>query len=883
MKRLSLSLAVAALLFAACTDNDVLIDKRDRNLSNNGKIEFGEAFADNATRASKVSSTNGSGFVFGDVMGIYGFQYSPDPAQDPDVIFSNTAVSKVGDGIWNYEDTKYWNVGSTYKFYGIYPQTQAHTFDPATKTFTITNFVVADDKDAQVDIMIAKENVTSPVNSVDMIFNHLLSNVNFWFQVQNKFVNSGILSYELVQFDVTGISSKGNYVQASYDATSKAPEGAWTVDANSTYDFPAVNGGSIAKGEKLSLGDDLLLMPQDIADVAEVTITYKLNYKDGTTLTIGPKTFQLNQAFGTWQKSGTQEKVMKWEPNYRYNYYLSVNPSVKTDPNVDYNGGQNDYQNPEANLKTLDADDPLNPYNDPNSPYYKPNNTEDFYYIDVDNTDGEYNPNLDYPILWKDIDGDGKEEGIADKNRDGVLDGNDKFDDDTKNYKGENDDPTLNPYNLDVVMVDNNGDGIAETELERGGLPVGPDPGPQGNADWDGDIDGDDATGTLIPIDDDPDGDGRQDYVIDPDNDGEGPFYPVVWEDIDGDGKEEGGVDRDGDGHIDDVDGDGDPDPINRDTTEDGHGDTELERDPLPVIPNGTIVDWDGSNGGGDEVESGKLITPNPNNPTTWGVDTDGDGQIDYPIVWEDIDGDGMKEGGVDRDGDGHIDDVDQDGNHITVNPTNDPLHNDPSDATTDGENAGKDAIMIFVDTDNDGTPDTWQQLEIPSDPVVNPVYGNADYDGAINGYTNPQGNYVVQGDFAFIDVDRDGQYNPAKDYPILWVDLDGAVYTDDQGNKYITWEGVIDKNRDGKLDANDQVDGDQINWKGEPNNPVKNPYNLDVILLDMDKDHVAETPLVREIPLAPTDETAIVFTADVDEWIDTYDGEAVIYNDSNN
>ncbi|MCR5138853.1 MAG: fimbrillin family protein [Bacteroidaceae bacterium] len=908
---IALILVAAAVAMASCSKDEVLVDNQRQNAY---RIQFGEAFPDNATRASKRPSTGGTGFEVGESMGIYGYQFSPDSSLPADEIFNNTVVTKQTNGEWTYTDVKYWNPGSMYEFYGIYPQSTAHTFDADTKRFTVTDFTVADAKDDQVDVMIAKKNETAPVNTVDMIFNHLLSNVNFYFKVQNKFNNSGVATYEVVNFDVTGLKSKGTYTQTGID-NQNSTVGAWAVDNASVYTFPTKTDGAIAKGQTLSLGDDLLMMPQAIADDATVTLTYRLVYKDGTSSTFGPHTFSLNKVRGLSRLQNDSVDIFGWEPNYRYNYYLAVNPSIRTNPTADYDGAVDGYKNPTGNVKTLDADDPANPFNDPSSPYYKHGNSEVFWYIDVDNEDGDFNPNVDFAILWQDIDGVistdefGRYttlEGIADRNRNGVIDDGDKFDDDTVNYDGVADDATLNPWHVDVIMEDRDGDGVAETPLQRDGNRLPPDI--PGNADVDGSIDGDgnltNIIDTLDPDDPDNPTPGEDFWYVDTDGDGEydpDTDVPIIWKDIDGDGKEEGFPDWNGDGKVgpeDNLDGDhtdynGDPDDPDRnpdgvdvilyDDPDNPGTLIELERD--PKIPNNADADWNGSIDG-DNNGSGTIVYTDVNDPDTYMIDTDGDGIGDIPIVWEDIDGDGKLEGGVDRDGDGHIDDVDQDGTNITTTPhddDDDKLHKDPSDLTTTGENAGKDVIMIHTDTNGDGViddNDEWKQLEWPEGPQPPVRWGNADADGATNGYQNPKDYYRIADDGTeYIDVNNDGVYDPTVDYPIVYKDLDGTVFTDADGNKFTTLEGIVDLNRNGIADAGDRVDNDGKDYLGRDDDPTLNPDHLDGIMLDNDGDHVAETPLVKKVPQPLEDDTIIRFTADVDEWADDQTSETIIRN----
>ena len=89
------------------------------------------------------------------------------------------------------------------------------------------------------------------------------------------------------------------------------------------------------------------------------------------------------------------------------------------------------------------------------------------------------------------------------------------------------------------------------------------------------------------------------------------------------------------------------------------------------------------------------------------GVDIDGDGQADYPLAWEDIDGDGKDEGGIDRDGDGHIDNVD--GENVNHADPSSPAYGSVTDGNANNPGGGD---VILIDMDGDGICET--QLENP-------------------------------------------------------------------------------------------------------------------------------------------------------------------------
>ena len=600
-----LLLVTAAMLSQACQDNDLLYDF-DNSPENSQTIEFGN-YVSGITRASRIP---GNSFVNGDKMQVYGFQ-TVDGATSQ--IFKDQLVS-TADGItWSYTPKKYWNNGSVYDFYAIFPYDVANnSFDNTDRKFSVNDFTVADVTANQVDIMIAKQ-ITNRVaqNMVNFEFNHILSNVNFYVKTATSFDTGGITSVKVLEFDVTGLYSTGDFVQSGWNGNNMF-EGAWTADNTSSYNMPMVTNVTYTindPGEPLI--EDLLLLPQTINDNAKIYVKYMLNYSDGTQA-VFKRTADLNKIVGAKKSTpGTKVTLDKWDPNYRYNYTIAVDPSknenagdtIPTDPTdpdypatpfIDYDGGVGGYQTPDAYL-VKDANDD--------------------YWVDTDN-DGTG----DIKILWKDIDGDGKLEGVADKNGDGILDVTDTYDGDGKDYND-------NPNDFDVIMVDTNGDGYAESELERTipddiiddeipTDPTDPDYPAAPFIDYNGGVDGYQTPDAYLVED------ANGDFWIDTDNDGTGDIK-ILWEDIDGDGKLEGVADKDGDGILtandsydnDNVDYNGNPnayDVIMVDKDGDGTAETELEK-PKPAVPevpvydntiefSAVVIDWS------DDYDAEKVI-----------------------------------------------------------------------------------------------------------------------------------------------------------------------------------------------------------------------------------------------------------------------------------
>lgn len=559
------SIALAAglvALLASCQERDLVYEYETRTVqSRTQAIEFGN-YVNGMTRASR---SVGSSFLVNDSMEVYGFMKT---GEITDQLFDKQAVVNTGDAIWDYSPKKFWNVGSEYEFYSIFPYSpELNSFDADTRLFKVTDFTVSPEAASQTDLMIAQRILNASANNVvNFVFNHLLSNVSFFVKTSSQFDTYGIASVQVLKFDVKGIYGKGSFSQTGWSDNNNGFVGQWTTDESSLYNMPTVTNVAYNIGDDGAheLARDHMLLPQTISSDAVIEIVYRLIYEDGTSTTF-TKSARLNKIVGS---NGSKSRVLNtWEANYRYNYMISIDPSKKVViPNAKDDNDQDDFEGPDPdttpNVNIIPIDD-------------DGDGVPDEYWID-DDLDG----NPDYPVIWEDIDGDGKEEAIPDRDGDGIPDDTD----------GDG--------NPDVIWIDTDSDGEVDTELERevdNGPDVITDPDDPGYPDtpfidYNGGVDD-----YLVPsgyLVEDEDGE----LWIDTDGDGTGDIK-VLWKDIDGDGNLEGIADRDGDGVLtpadsydnDGVDYNGNPsvyDVIMVDTDGDGVADTELERKvsvtPLP-------------------------------------------------------------------------------------------------------------------------------------------------------------------------------------------------------------------------------------------------------------------------------------------------------------
>ena len=128
-------LCTAALMVAACQDTTLMYDTLGYGEKTDNSIEFGN-YVGGMTRASRGT---GNTFITGDKIEVYGFMTTGNII---DKLFNKQPVEKKDDGTWTYSPKKYWNIGSVYDFYAIFPYSNSNSFDDADKTFSVTGFEV---------------------------------------------------------------------------------------------------------------------------------------------------------------------------------------------------------------------------------------------------------------------------------------------------------------------------------------------------------------------------------------------------------------------------------------------------------------------------------------------------------------------------------------------------------------------------------------------------------------------------------------------------------------------------------------------------------------------------------------------------------------------
>ena len=458
MKKTVLKTAILAgmvLSVASCQNDNILYEYSKEFIHPDAYIEFGN-YVNNMTRSSKAVGYKD--FSLGDTMAIWGTQETDG---EIDLIFRNKDVRYLSDSIWTYDNKKIWNQESSYLFYGVYPYSSTPVYSMNLSNFyvTIANYTTPNAPADQTDLMVSERRSIKPFDPVDMVFHHLLSNVNVFVKL-GDFDTTNIQSVTIKNLKLNNIMSTGTYAQTGWDEDN--PVGAWS-DLKNYMDIAPVTEVLLTKKEQ-PIYADYLMIPQKLFSTqaspkdVSVDVKYKILYTDGTPSTFTKKGVRLTGLTGT--SDGGSKPISEWEPGYKYNYILTFNPEKST--RIWYADGDGSLKIDPATGDTIKDDD--TPF--PGSMRYNPDQPDIIYVFEDSNNDTIPDTWKPYPIVWEDIDGDDKLEAGIDRDGDGHID---NVDGDNKTQQKPGGDPDKdptdgnpnNPGGKDVILVhvDTNHDG----------------------------------------------------------------------------------------------------------------------------------------------------------------------------------------------------------------------------------------------------------------------------------------------------------------------------------------------------------------------------------------------------------------------------------------
>lgn len=304
MKKLLISMLAVATLASCAKEETLSFDKGEA-------IQFGNAFVDNATRATDPSYNTTtkpltSFNVYGAVEGVNIF--------DGDTVVKGDAAYGAAWTIQN-APTQYWIEGASYTFDAVVDATSV-TPDSATGLPTSLNYNTNTQKDMLHNRFTTVGKPTENNGLVAFTFTHLLSKVKFTV-TNNTASTADRYRYTVSAIKITNANLVGDYA---------IPGGTWSGVATGEYSIPDM---TIASNSTVDCEAEVLLIP---GSTVGMTFNVNVQMHDGTTW----KTIK------TYPKK--YENVKALVANNAYNFTVTV-------------GLDNDIQFTATQSPTWDGDD----------------------------------------------------------------------------------------------------------------------------------------------------------------------------------------------------------------------------------------------------------------------------------------------------------------------------------------------------------------------------------------------------------------------------------------------------------------------------------------------------------------------------------------------
>lgn len=262
MKRSLLTLGVAVLALASCTNNEVM------EVADSRAIGFYGTGIDNITKANDITSTNFAQFY------VYGGYEAGENAE-----FAGISVTKSG-STWSYSPTKYWTNG-TWNFAGY---TGGNGVTPTwnNKNGELT-LAVNSDASNQEDVVFAKKqdipvtDAATYATAVQLDFTHLLSKIQFKFTKEEK--SLGGVTVKLQSFQVAALTTNAKWENGIQKEADSPATGNYT-------DFTV--GTEIDKDNGLSTAE-FYIIPQEVKAFV-ITANAEITDANGTLIKKGTVT-----------------------------------------------------------------------------------------------------------------------------------------------------------------------------------------------------------------------------------------------------------------------------------------------------------------------------------------------------------------------------------------------------------------------------------------------------------------------------------------------------------------------------------------------------------------------------------------------------------------
>ena len=288
-------LAAGLSALAGCTQSDPEPVETGRDIG----------FTTSVTRAVKSSLGDGDSFV------VWARETLSDGTST--LILTDENVS-CENGVWSYDNIRYWKNGARYDFYALYPANVHASLENTTSGNTPQLKITGFNATESADLMTAEKTdfaYEPPAQPVAFTFRHLLAQVQFMGRIDPALDASGV-SAHILSVRLYGMPGTG-------DCTVRPGESdTWTFGEATDVDAPFAsgdfgNGDKELTTESISVFEnDLLLFPQTVGGGFKLEINYE--YTDE------------NNSSNTFTKSVSlaDAGLTAWEAGRSYRYTFTV-------------------------------------------------------------------------------------------------------------------------------------------------------------------------------------------------------------------------------------------------------------------------------------------------------------------------------------------------------------------------------------------------------------------------------------------------------------------------------------------------------------------------------------------------------------------------------
>lgn len=239
MKKMFVGLAVCALIFTGCSNNEIL-----ENTSPSNAIQFSKL----NNSFTKAANDRGSDYR------VFAAWSASDRAW-----YINSLVGGINN---SYSPQKYWPKEGQVAFYAYAPyKVDANNFDVADTPATEIKGIYTVATDAQEDFTISTPILAQNSGTASLLFNHMLSKITMTVEFQNSGLFDG---YEITEREAKFTL---DYNSANFDVMSATP-----------MEIPRGNAGAfeytlVPGGHKLSNATYLNVLPQPLNNSGELELT----------------------------------------------------------------------------------------------------------------------------------------------------------------------------------------------------------------------------------------------------------------------------------------------------------------------------------------------------------------------------------------------------------------------------------------------------------------------------------------------------------------------------------------------------------------------------------------------------------------------------------